>query len=145
MSLYRINSLVEICSGDLSSNKGDDGIGAAMSRAMGWLEANPGRWFIVGEVTNARGGRTHSTFGMDLSSARRAGLETSVVNNRIYARVPHPDGLPLDNLVTRRNPVRTDPLPRLQADPFEWSISELSNAAETAREWLFPGAYYAAA
>lgn len=140
---YRINSLIELCSGDLSSDKGDDGVGAAMRKAIGWLEANPGRWFVVGEITRAHGNST--AFGMDAPSAKRAGFEVATLNNCVYARVPHPDGLPIDDFVTRRNPKRVDPLPRLQTDPFEWSMLELRAAAETARNWLFPGDCYAAA
>ena len=136
---YRINSLIEMCSGDLSYDKGDDGVGAAMRRATGWLEANPGRWFVVGEVVSTGSRHNRLTVGIDVSSARRAGFEVTTVNNKVYARIPHPSGLPIDVFVTKRNPQRTDPLPRLQSDPFEWSLSELRAAAETARDWLFPG------
>lgn len=142
---YRINSLVELCSGSLSQDKDEDGVGVAMRKATGWLEANPGRWFVVGELDRTPGIKTATSVGMDEFSAKRAGFEAKVVNNKLYARIPHPGGLPLSDFVTKRRPKRVDPLPRLESDPFEWSLSELRRAAETAREWLFPGVSHAAA
>lgn len=139
---YRINTLVEMCSGNMAQDKLDDGVGAAMRKASGWLEANPGRWFVVGEIISSP---SVLTIGMDVSSGKRAGFEVETVNNKIYARVPHVSGLPLSDFVTRIPPKRASPLPTLQTDPFEWSIAELRKAAETAREWLMPGMSYAAA
>lgn len=139
---YRINTLVEMCSGE-TRVKGDDEQGQAVRRAAGWLEANPGRWFIVGERME-HSASNDIYFGISQTSARKAGFEVQVANNKVYARTASPDGLPLEDFVTRRVK-RVDPLPRLQSDSFGWSISELRAAAETARDWLFPGVSYAAA
>lgn len=140
---YRIMTLVELCSGD-NRVKGDDDTSEATMRATGWLEANPGRWFIVGErmLEVTTGDAYH---GIGRVSARRAGFEVQVINNKVYARIPSPDGLPLEDFVTRKQSKRVDPLPKLERDAFDWSLSELREAALTARDWLFPGVSYAAA
>lgn len=138
---YRIMTLVEMLSGSLMEQHGETA--EAIVKASGWLEANPGRWFIVGEMEST-GGTTVLQLGMDKETARRSGFEAEVRNNRVYARLASSEGLPLDVFVQKRVK-RVDPLPKLERDVFNWSLSELREAALTAREWLFPGASYAAA
>jgi hypothetical protein len=98
------------------------------------LNAWPGHWFVVGH--RLRGGARR---GFGSSNARRNGYECKEVNGKVYARVPHPDGVPLEQLVTKRRPWDVgDALPELKADKFGWSRGELNEAMATARAWLFP-------
>lgn len=133
---YEIMTLVEMLSGSLVESGGETN--EAIVRAIGWTEANPGRWFIVGHMSNLGSG-VHSTFGMDLLTARRSGLEAEMVNNTVYARTPSADGLPIDTFVVRLRAKHIDPLPTLHRDKFDWSLPELRNAVSTAREWLQGG------
>lgn len=133
---YRIMTLVEACTMSPHDDKKDSD---AVRRGAGWLEANPGRWFIVGEFAREFHGHSEAIVGMDQRTARAAGFEAETVNSRVYARLAHPDGLPLADFVTRSYRRQSDPLPKLASDPFGWSITEMQNALSTAREWLFPG------
>ena len=139
---YRIMSLVETCTmsphDDLKDNE-------AAKRGSAWLEANPGRWFIVGEIDYEMGTGRDSEVGMSHAVARRSGFEVERINNKVYARVPHASGLPLSDFVARSYGRKFDPLPKLERDKFDWSFSELLSAAETARNWLFPEVRHAAA
>jgi hypothetical protein len=99
------------------------------------MHSRPGHWFLVGHRPNNGGAR----LGVDGSTARRQGYEMAEVNCNVYARVPHPSGLPIEALVTRRKPWNHhDKLPELTADRFGWSRGEMSDAMATARAWLFP-------
>lgn len=138
---YRIMTLVELLSGSLMLSGGEPG--EAVTKAVGWCEANPGRWFIVGHLTKL-GAETVLEIGMDQATARNNGLEAETRNYTVYARTASPSGLPLDDFVTRRT-FKRDPLPMLQRDRFDWTLHELRNAASTAREWLAGGVGYAAA
>lgn len=135
---YRILSLIEMCSGALNGGRVDNGIGEVTARAAGWLEANPGRWFTVGEIIRDKDSGMVVTVGLALRPIRAAGYEAETINNRIYARTADPDGLPLSDFVTRSFVQRGDPLPMLKRDKFDWSLAELRRAADTAAEWLFP-------
>ena len=140
---YSIMTLIEVLSGNLMEQHGETA--EAIVKANGWLEANPGRWFLVGELQPelAMGGRP-PCIGMDMATARRFGFESETRNNKVYARLANSDGLPLDALVAKRVK-RTDPLPKLERDVFNWSPSELREAAHTAAHWLFGRVSYAAA
>jgi hypothetical protein len=139
---YRIMSLVETCT---MSHHDDTKDNEAVKRGSAWMEANPGRWFIVGEIDAERGSRHDVEIGMSLGTARRNGFEAVRLNSKVYARLPHPSGLPLSDFVTRHYERQFDPLPKLERDKFDWSFSELLTAAETARDWLFVRELHAAA
>jgi hypothetical protein len=140
---YRMFSLIENCPSsqhrDVKTVRGVSGeVTTYISR---WLDANPGRWFIVGEMTD------RSNFlGVESRGLRKLGYESETVNNKIYGRLPHASGVPLSACVTRAKPTGyKTPLPSLESDPFDWSISELRTAASTAREWLLGAEGYAQA
>jgi hypothetical protein len=142
---YRIFSLIESCpisqhDGVTTGKTGE--MGAASQYVAGWLNANPGRWFLVGEVLDTK----NSLIGVDSRMLRKFGYDGEIVNNKMYARLPHASGLPLSDFVTRKGPPgRTEAMPMLQRDKFNWSLEELRNAASTAREWLGGSVGYAAA
>ncbi len=131
---YRIMTLVEMCSGILHEVAGDTS--PRLSAAIGWLKANPGRWFLVGEyVADKATGRRH-ILGIDPLTLTRYELEQATVNNKIYGRVPDASGLPITDFVTRSHARKSDPLPELERDAFGWSLAELRTAASTAADWL---------
>jgi hypothetical protein len=137
---YRILSLVEQASEGHNEGRSDGGPGEATQAVAGWLEANPGRWFIVGEVERYTDSGTAITVGLDKRSMLRNGFEAQTVNNKLYARLADASGLPLSDFVTRKRPTSYhDPLPSLTSDPFGWTIAELSDACVTAYEWLSGG------
>ena len=137
---YQILSLVEQCSAGHNEGRSDGGAGEATQIAAGWLEANPGRWFIVGEIERYTETGNAITVGLDKRSVRRNGFEAEILNFKIYARLADPSGLPLSDFVSRkRRASHLDPLPTLSTDPFGWSIAELSDACLTAYEWLRGG------
>ena len=106
------------------------------------LNERPGHWFLIGH----RQGLGSTATGVDASTARKQGYEVETVNCKTYARVPHPSGLPIEALVTRRKPWNhADEPPKLIADRFGWSRGELNEAMATARAWLFPTEGIAAA
>jgi hypothetical protein len=99
------------------------------------LNQRPGHWFLVGY----RRGSSNTSTGVDANTARKQGYEVECIARHIYARVPHPSGLPIESLVTRRKPwTLGDKLPEVTADKFGWSRGELNEAMATARAWLFP-------
>lgn len=141
---YRIFSLIESCpisqhDGAATGKRGE--MGEATKHVAGWLNANPGRWFLVGETLGAK----NTCIGVDYRGLRKFGFEAEIVNNKMYARLPHASGVPLSSWVTRIPPHRKDELPMLRRDKFNWSLEELRTAASTAREWLAGGVGYAAA
>jgi len=106
---------------------------AAVSQRMSReLNAAPGTWFIVGDRRAGTGAR--------VDSMRARGYEAAEVNAAVYARVPHPSGLPIESVVPKQLPWlhMVDKLPTLTADRFGWSTNELTDALATARAWLFP-------
>jgi len=107
------------------------------------LHQRPGHWFLVGHrpADNDR-----AVTGVDAGTARKQGYEVECINHHIYARVPHPSGLPIEALVTRRKAWHhSDALPEVTPDRFGWSRGELNEAMATARAWLFPTEGIAAA
>lgn len=142
---YRIFSLIESCptsqyDGAATGQKGE--MGAATKHVAGWLDANPGRWFIVGEILDRKG----NLVGIDCRMLRKFGYDAEIANNKMYARLPDASGLPLSDLVTRKGPPgRTEAMPMLTRDKFNWTLAELRTATSTAREWLTGGVGYAAA
>jgi hypothetical protein len=132
---YSIMSLVETCTMPHHDDPKDN---EAVKRGSAWMEANPGRWFIVGEIDREHGTRNDTDIGMSLATARRNGFEAERLNSKVYARLSHPAGLPLSDFVTRSYERQFEPLPKLERDKFDWSLAELLTAAETARNWLFP-------
>ena len=142
---YRMLSLVEMLSGAPQAGRVDNGIAEVTALGFDWLDANPGRWFIVGEVIPGMSSKAH-TIGLSVRAVKAGGYDVETVNNRIYARSQHPSGVPLSDFVTRLRPKgHRDELPKLERDKFDWSFSELLSAAETARNWLFPEVRHAAA
>jgi hypothetical protein len=137
-------SLIEMCSGPSHGGRVDNGIAEVTALGFDWLDANPGRWFIVGEVVPGMSSKAH-TIGLSSRAVKAGGYEVETVNNRVYARSQHPSGVPLSDFVTRSYQPPRDDLPKLGRDKFDWSFSELLTAAETAREWLFPTSSHAAA
>lgn len=140
MSQRRIFTLVESCPAsqheDASTNRGE--MGAATRYMAGWLDANPGRWFIVGEMPSK-----NEQLGVNHMSMRKFGYEAQLVNGKVYARSPHASGAPLSDLVSKHKPVgQGEKMPRLERDRFNWSLDELRTAASTAREWLRGGVGY---
>ena len=131
---YRVMTLVEMCAGDLHEVGGETS--PTLIRALGWLNANPGRWFIVGEIERDQLTGRKGILGIDPLTLKRHDYEIETVNNRIYARLPHACGLPITDFVTRSHARKAEPLPTLLADSFGWSLDELRTAASTAREWL---------
>lgn len=106
------------------------------------LHERPGDWFLIGY----RIGSSGASIGVEANTARKQGYEVECISRNIYARVPHPDGLPIEALVTRRKPwTLGDRLPELTADRFGWSRGEMNDAMATARAWLFPTEGIAAA
>ena len=142
---YRMLSLVEMLSGSPQAGRVDNGIAEVTALGYGWLDSNPGRWFIVGEVIPGMSSSA-ATIGLSVRAVKAGGYDVETINNRIYARLPHPSGLPLSDFVTRNRPKgHRDELPKLERDKFDWSFGELLAAAETARNWLFPAVAHAAA
>lgn len=137
---YRILSLIEQCADSHNNGRNDGGPGEATQLAAGWLEANPGRWFIVGEIVRWSETGNAEVVGLDKRSMLRNGFEAETVNNKLYARLADPSGLPLSDFVTRKRPssCRDDP-PRLTTDVFGWTVAELQDACVTAYEWLSGG------
>jgi hypothetical protein len=119
----------------MSGSTGIEGMQSEQSEYIARaLNARPGHWFLVGQ--RLPGGQRR---GIGTSNTRRCGYEGKEVNGNVYARVPHPDGVPLESLVTRRKPWSSgDALPALAADKFGWSRGELNDAMAMARAWLFP-------
>jgi hypothetical protein len=136
-------TLVEICSGALHEVGGEPA--PEVQAAFGWLRANPGRWFLVGEQDRDWATRRKDRIGMDISTVKYHGFEHAMLNNKLYARMPHPDGRPLTDFVAPARKKRDEPMPILQRDKFNWSLEELRSAASTAREWLGGSVGYAAA
>lgn len=139
---YRIMTLVELCTSSPHEDRKDS---EAVKRGAGWLEANPGRWFIVGESSRDLHSGYEAAVGMDLRTARAAGFEAEQLNNKIYARMADSDGLPLSDFVVRSYQRQSEPLPTLASDPFGWSLAELRSAVATARDWLLQEDYCVAA
>ena len=142
---YRIFSLIESCPTDQFSSDqlwkaGERG--EATDYVARWLDANPGRWFLIGEMLPVKG----TFIGVEPRSMRKFGYEAELCNNKIYARLPHASGVPLSDFVTRKGPPgRTEAMPDLRPDPFNWTVSEMRSALSTAREWLNGRRGYAAA
>lgn len=134
---YRLLSLIEMCNAGGNDGRVDGGIAEVTALGFGWLDSNPGRWFIVGEVIPGMASKAH-TIGLSTRAVKAGGYEVETINNRIYARLASPDGLPLSDFVVRSFARKGDPLPKLERDKFDWSFSELLAAASTARDWLFP-------
>ncbi len=97
-------------------------------KAFQWMDANPGRWALVGE----------GDMGTTISTVNQLGYNSSVRGDRTYACRPHPEGESLREAL-HRTVVYVDALPRLERDPFNWTPAELADAVKTARENLFPG------
>lgn len=113
---------------------------AQIARIDRVLKSRPGHWYLVGHRSTRR------SEGSEPRTMRDAGFEVEVVNGDVYARVPHPDGRPLSELVAKRQPwTFGDKLPELAVDGFGWSRNELNQAMATARAWLFPTEGIAAA
>jgi ethanolamine utilization protein EutQ (cupin superfamily) len=101
------------------------------------MSEQPGRWFLVGEVVYVN--RVRKRLGREPVELRKLGFEAEQVSHKVYARAPHPDGVPLSDLVTRAEPrTRSDALPEVADVRFGWTADEMSNAIATARAWLFP-------
>ena len=132
---YRIFTLVESCPQsqmeDANTNRGQ--MGAATRHVAGWMNANPGRWFMVGEMLN----RTGDFLGVLHTGLRKFGYEAEVVDRKIYARLPDASGIPLVELIgVPKQHGRPEASPDYQRDSFNWSLEELRTAASVAREWL---------
>ena len=132
--LCLINGYVDHFGGDGERNA--DAVHAAWMRSE--MHRRPGRWCLVGEMRHVN--RRKVLTGAESTVMRKQGFEVEVVNGKIYARVPHPDGRPIDDFVTRRPQARRgDELPELKTDSFGWSREEINNAIATARAWLSQG------
>ncbi len=120
----------------LEGREGSFGAGPAMEGKMRMLDQYAGRWMLVSERIRVAGELVR--VGTAAENFVSRGYETAIVNNKTYARHPHPGGLPIDSVVTKLPRRHVDPLPVVESDEFEWSANELHNAIATARSWLFP-------
>lgn len=132
---YRMFSLIENCPQSqhegVSTNRGE--MGDATAYVSRWLDANPGRWFIVGEALE----RKNDFIGVTHTSLRKFGYEAAIVQKKVYARLPDASGLPLEDLIPKyKQHGRPEPFPWLRSDPFAWTLAELRTASSTASEWL---------
>lgn len=112
-----------------TTNQGGGIKATGYEHALLWLDRHPGRWALVGE----------DEMGASPEMMLRAGLEVSTRGRGalVYARVPHPDGEELSEAL-HRGATLLEALPALQRDPFNWSPAELAEAAQIARDNLFP-------
>jgi hypothetical protein len=134
--LAAILCLIDGYTGSPYENREGNGITEGMKRKLQLLDRYPGRWALVGTELWKDGRR--DVVGTQARSFAKYGYETATVNSRVYARKPHPDGLPIE-VVVKKMPKRLyEPLPAVEPDRFGWSKAELSNALATAKAWLFP-------
>ena len=141
---YRMFSLIEGCPSSqmegANTNRGE--MGAATRYVTGWMDANPGRWFMVGEMLD----RKNDFLGVLHTGLRKFGYEAEIVDRKIYARLPHHSGIPLVELVgVPQQHGRPEASPDFKLDSFNWSLDELRTAASVAREWLRGADAYAQA
>lgn len=110
-------------------NRGGGSTAAGTEYTLWWLHRNPGRWALVGE----------NSLGISRETAQNLGLRALYrgVGDRVYAQVPHPEAEPLAEAL-HRSASLPDALPRLTRDPFNWTKAELAEAAQIARDNLFP-------
>lgn len=133
----RILSLIE----GYPSLFGSDGEVKASNAHQKWvrkmMNSRPGQWFLVGDEAYVN--RLRKRSGMAATELRKYGFEVEKVNDKVYARAPHPLGRPITDLVEQRPPKnRHDALPELADVRFGWTADEMSKALATARAWLFP-------
>jgi hypothetical protein len=126
--------LIDGYQGSIQEGREGSGITEGMKRKLAILDKHPGRWALVHEEGGPRGNRFYvGTAGPNFA---KYGCEIATVNGKTYARRPHPSGLPIESLVTKRAPA--EPLPVIKPNSFGWSRDEINNALATARAWLFP-------
>jgi hypothetical protein len=98
--------------------------------ALWWLQRHPGRWALISE--RGMGVSGDIARGLGLTVRRQGG-----VGGNVYAQVPHPEAEELKE-AQHRSATLLEALPPLERDPFGWTPAELADAAQIARDNLFP-------
>lgn len=106
--------------------------------AIWWMRRHPGRWALVGEgLTGLSRQLLKSCPDIEVSEQNRDRLNCADVV-RTYARLPHPQGESLRLALSRRPFSPGLYLPEVTKDDFNWTMAELAEACQIARDNLFP-------
>ena len=110
---------------------------ARLIGVLQWLDANPGCWALVGTFNRVGVNRERLT-GWAHASVSGHKIPLQHVDGKLYAQSASAEAAELTRVLEHVAGQDAFEWPKLERDPFDWSLTELRKAASTARDWLFP-------